>query len=830
MDKISQAITRLFDKHRIVFWYDTKKELRQEYESLWLPGIEKVELSNNEYRVKYLILREKPSQKFLLYHEGQLPDELNNWLLDIQLAQGVFSADQEALWANEVGLPHNLSDLVTLHPEFFKDEQRRLALKTSLKAEDTHDIVRVKMMSICARAEVENRFEGVVESLLAELANEEQEKFNLVQDCNLDSFLWEQLKKQFGYQSQALGIKDFAISLFKACYKLGFEDAAALNHDALVFLKRWRDNVRYRDSFRELSGAYASILGIEKDLQQRDIRTLIDMDLFQLIDLRILSELAGQIYARTISAGECANLIWRRRNTHWYGEFQNIYESLFYASQFIQEVHNADLRMESLADGIRKYQTTWYRLDQIYRKFIFHVRASRQPLLDKLAERIDALYANNYLLTVNDNFQRFVDAAEGWSAAPIVSQSEFFERYIREYLGTKNKVAVIISDGLRYEIGQEFIEKIEQEEGYSAEIESMLSTLPSYTQLGMAALLPNEELTILEDGNVLVDGQPSGGLENRSKILSGAIEKGALALRAEDLLAMNRDKYREVTRGAQVVYVYHNQIDHTGDDKVSEGRVFDVVDKTYEDLIFLLKKLYDSYFSNILITSDHGFIYQNQPIDESEFASLEIQGKTISYRNRRFVLGKGLVKNTSAKFTDTQALGLQGDLEIAIPKSIKRLRLQGSGSRYVHGGAALQEIVIPLIKINKKRDKDTSCVEIDIVASSSSVITSGQIAIAFYQTEPISGKVLPRELRAGIYAKDGTLLSDVHSLNFDLAAENPREREVLVRFVLSRKADEVNNQTVYLKLEEPEPGTSFFKEYRTVPYQLRRSFTTDFDL
>ena len=112
----------------------------------------------------------------------------------------------------------------------------------------------------------------------------------------------------------------------------------------------------------------------------------------------------------TISVGECANLIWRRRNTHWYGEFQDIYEALFYASQFIHEVHNTDLHMESLSDGIRKYQTTWYRLDQCYRKFIFHVRASRQnTLLSKLNERVENLYSNNFLLTVNDNFQRYVD-------------------------------------------------------------------------------------------------------------------------------------------------------------------------------------------------------------------------------------------------------------------------------------------------------------------------------------------------------------------------------------------------------------------------------------
>jgi hypothetical protein len=73
------------------------------------------------------------------------------------------------------------------------------------------------------------------------------------------------------------------------------------------------------------------------------------------------------------------------------------------------------------------------------------------------------------------------------------------------------------------------------------------------------------------------------------------------------------------------------------------------------------------------------------------------------------------------------------------------------------------------------------------------------------------------------------LISNPEELNFDFASENAREREVRVRFVLSRKADDVNNQTVYLKLEEPVPGTSHYKEYKSLPYQLRRSFTSDFD-
>ena len=260
MNNIIENLSCYFDKYLIVFWYDEKKELRQEYEAIWLPGVEKIELKNNEYYVKHLVLRENPGQKFLLYHEGPQPDDLNNWLLDVQLAQGVFSANQDALWASEVGLAHNLSDLVSSHPEFFKDEQRRLALKSRLTSEDTHDTVRAKMLSVCVRADVENRFEGVVECLLAELAEEQHEKCDLVQRCGLDSFLWEQLKKHFNYQSASLGMKDFAISLFKACYALGFDESSSLTHDALVFLKRWRDNMHYQSAFRKLSDAYADVL------------------------------------------------------------------------------------------------------------------------------------------------------------------------------------------------------------------------------------------------------------------------------------------------------------------------------------------------------------------------------------------------------------------------------------------------------------------------------------------------------------------------------------------------------------------------------------------
>jgi hypothetical protein len=78
--------------------------------------------------------------------------------------------------------------------------------------------------------------------------------------------------------------------------------------------------------------------------------------------------------------------------------------------------------------------------------------------------------------------------------------------------------------------------------------------------------------------------------------------------------------------------------------------------------------------------------------------------------------GKAYRPAQASRFHSSQ-VGLGGDIEIAIPKSINRLRLKGAGSRYVHGGASLQEVVIPVIKINKKRESDISKVEIEVIRS-----------------------------------------------------------------------------------------------------------------
>lgn len=830
MTKITQALTRLFERHRIVFWYDAKQELRGDFDALALPAVTKVELTNNAFGLKYRILRQEPEQRFLIYHAGPQPADLENWLLDVQLAQGEFRTDQAALWLAELELGLEFAGLVQDHAEFFGAKTRREGLKRLLDKEDTASIIRRKMLAVCTGGEP--RLDTIVEQLLAELADERDEKLRLLTRCQLDGFLWQQMQRHYGYHSDTPGLRDFVIELFKSCYAMGTEGEIRLTGEALVFLKRWKDSRQFELAFEELSEQCAEMLDIKQDLEGRDFRDLLEIDYFQLVDKKIIHELVRAVGNRTVSAGNVALWVRQRRQSHWYGEYSHLYEAIDVAAQFLQSMDEVQFTMHSLSDGIERYCRHWFRLDQLYRKFIYHVRSARQAsLMESLSEQIENLYSNNYLLKVNDDWQRFIDAVDQWQMPGVPLQREFFREWVQPFLQRDNKICVVISDAMRYEIGDELLSLIRQEDRYEAKLEPMLGMLPSFTQLGMAALLPNTELALAdnESGTALVDGQSSQGKVNRSKLLDKRLPGRATALTAEELMALNKEESRTLFREHDVVYVYHNRIDATGDKRDSEERVFAAVEETLHELIQLVKKLTNANASNLLVTADHGFLYQNRPLEESDFASLDADGDAILYRDRRFVLGKGLHANQSLRTFQSAQLGLAGALEVQIPKSINRLRLKGSGSRFVHGGASLQEVVVPVVRINKKRQSDISAVEVEIVRSASSVITSGQLAVAFYQTEPVTEKVQARQLRAGIYTQAGALISDQHELTFDLTAVNPRERELQVRFLLTHQADDANGQEVVLRLEEKLAGTSHYRTYKELRYLMRRSFTSDFD-
>ena len=823
---ITNALLKQFEKHRIIFWYDDKQELRGDYEALELEGVEKIEIDNNELGIKHRMLRERPDTRFLLYHAGPKPKPINNWLLDVQLAHDQFRTGQAALWLADLELGSEFAEIVDDHVEFHKSSARRTALKKKLEPRDEIRHIRMKMLSVCVGTDA--RIDAVLEGLLGELADNRDEKYKLIVRCGLDGFFWSRMEKIYGYASTEPGIKDFALELFQSSYVKGVDGNSTLSPEALVFLKRWKDSRRYCDSFKELSGQYASPLNIEQDLNGRDYRDLVELDYFELIDRKIIHDLVQAVVARTISTGDCTLIVRQRNHKFWYPSFEHVYCGIETAALFFQTLDAAQLALDSMEEGVQRYSSAWFKVDQLYRKFIYHLRQSGQAsLLGELSEQVENHYSTNYLLKLNDRWQQHLDQLSTWDVPGISSQRDFFKDRVKPLMA-KGKVFVLVSDALRFEVAEELQSTILQANKYNAELDCQLGMLPSSTKLGMAALLPNKEISFTPKAGVQVDGINSSGLEARKKILAGAVEDST-AIHAKELLTYGREDLRALCRDHSLVYVYHDLIDFTGHKVPSEERVFDAVEASIEELSRVITKVGgENYIAHFLVTADHGFIYQHSTIDESDFSGADVTGEEID-RDRRFVIGRGLSKDPGLLQFSSSDLGLNEGFDVAIPKSINRLRQSGACIRYVHGGASLQEIVIPVLTINKKKKSDVSKVEIDILRGGSSVISTGQLSVALYQASPVSEKVQPRTLRAGIYTQDNVLISNEQEMIFNLTSENPREREQPVRFVMTRDADQANGQEVELRVEEKIPDSTKYELYKSMPYTLRRSFTSDFD-
>ncbi len=119
------------------------------------------------------------------------------------------------------------------------------------------------------------------------------------------------------------------------------------------------------------------------------------------------------------------------------------------------------------------------------------VKVSGQTsLLNFLTEQIENFYTNRFLLPLNNAWQLHVDGMSKWHVDGLAPQRRFFHRLVKPHLDNENKIVVIISDALRYEAGGEMVERIRHEDRCQAKLEAILSSLPSYTQLGMASLLP----------------------------------------------------------------------------------------------------------------------------------------------------------------------------------------------------------------------------------------------------------------------------------------------------------------------------------------------------
>ncbi len=166
------------------------------------------------------------------------------------------------------------------------------------------------------------------------------------------------------------------------------------------------------------------------------------------------------------------------------------------------------------------------------------------------------------------------------------------------------------------------------------EIDDMEGTFPTITPFGMAALLPNTRLqTEIRNNNlkVLIDRE-STDMSNGQKVLQRA-NKNSRVLKYDDLIHMKREERKAEVKGMEVVYIYHDQIDAAA--HVSESGVFFACDKAIVKIKNLVRiPVNDFSAANIMITSDHGFLYTYEKFTEVDKISKENFEGLVEYGRR----------------------------------------------------------------------------------------------------------------------------------------------------------------------------------------------------
>lgn len=791
-------------------------------------------VSGDELSVKhrlYTTLDGKPadSTRYLLYRTGEPPEPRDDWLLDVEIGYGTFTADTTAILAHDLGLAgRGVDDILASHASVFTSAKRTdvvrdqlAAVPADLPADKLADTLRAMMSAsvLGLRGPVAHRLHRIFEVLLTGLVQDSSDGYDVLTRHDLTGFLWDGIDRIYGYTSAEPTMASLAVWLFDQAWRSWPEATNA----ARIDFERLRSDRGQQSVFTKLAERAETDLNIAERLRQQGppVAELAERDIFPVVDRAVLAELAAAAVHRTLPPERIAEIVRKRLTTTWFAEYTHSYHAITAAADCLGRIDTFSSALTDPTEGVHRYATDFSAIDRAYRTFCRHLDSAETDLPDELSDRVEHRYVDDYQRPLAEAWQHQVDTLESWRIPGVPPLNGF----AAEDLPAKAKTLVIISDALRYEVGVELADRMNADDWFSAAIEPRLAPLPSFTQLGMACQLPHRRLELVDYETVLVDGRASAGLKNRSTLWATA---DAATLNYNQATAMRSDELTTLWSQHSTLVVYHDAIDVTGDDAGNEHRTPQACAQALDEISRLIRKFGRGKIraSRILVTADHGFLFQASELQPSDYLSEAAHGEQILARKRRFVLGRGLRDDPAFTLWSAEQLGLDGDVQVQIPRGLHRLRFQGAGVRYVHGGATLQEVVVPLVTLTQTRTKAVGKVDVDLNTSGPTV-TSSTVLVLLTQREPVTGKRRGRTLRVGVYAGDGTQLSDTRTVSVDSQSDDVRDRHINVELVLGPDADAYNGQIVQVRADELVHDT--VTEYKPTSVTLQRGFGGFYD-
>lgn len=351
-------------------------------------------------------------------------------------------------------------------------------------------------------------------------------------------------------------------------------------------------------------------------------------------------------------------------------------------------------RWRSIGDAISWFTEKGWEIDSAGEVLFANGHDIPAELL-KVRTRLGSAY-HRQLDSTNQAFSELI-AKEGDRGNLGPYAGEIIARSI-ERETPKSPVAIIYLDALRYDLGERLAGMLNTgEPAKRATVIPARAPLPSITALGMAYALPinpqDIEVKIEKDSFAVTTSGFAGNLAvlaKRRDFLSGHFKLRETKIKhfttIKEILTASPDDINAKDLG-KILFVFGDQLDKEGhDDELQLSGAEEILDR-YVRVVKLLQR---GGYPTILITTDHGFFHWEP--EKDEYIS-KPEGELL-WKCRRAIVGYNLTHDTAVQVT----IG-GSDLECMIPRSVNVFETYG-GIGYFHGGATLQELIIPVITVS----------------------------------------------------------------------------------------------------------------------------------
>lgn len=412
------------------------------------------------------------------------------------------------------------------------------------------------------------------------------------------------------------------------------------------------------------------------------------------------------------------------------------------------------LKLDNLDRYVELYTESFYKVDMCYRKAIalYYDLTYAETIVPKEFEESKMLLDGKYAAAANRLTVEWLscvrDSGDSLKPVTIERQSDFFAN---NYVANK-KLVIIISDALRYEVGVELMEELGKKK-HIATISPMLAQLPTETKFSKPALLPHEKLTLQGD-DMAVDGKIVSTIQQReAQILR--YKPGAVCVNFKDV-CHNVTSQRELFKN-QLVYVMHDRIDNNSHNQSAEG-ITKVCRETVTELVKFIHSLHMTLnVFNVIVTSDHGFLFNDIMFEEKD--KIQIKEETFDKTSRYYLTMStdSMEEVIKLPLSEVSAIQSSEPVYVATPNGYNRFAAPG-GYIYAHGGASLQELLVPVIHSNARKDNSKQLVGV-VLKDRNLAMVSSMLRFQLVQKEAVSMDMMPRTVVCGVYDGD-TLVTD----------------------------------------------------------------------